>query len=462
MKVDFLKAIADGTQDVAKAAAAGVSPQQFVPVGTLNQPVRSDWDFYRADRDGFKACSWVYACIDRLGGACSTIPWRVMKKKAKGGKAFGGEWEPTDDDPRALAIEYPNDIMSRQFMMTAGVQHLGIGGNSLWKNVGVTRARGNDLVRVPSEFWPLNPGVWRPVPNEITWISGYKRRDKPYEPALSVGEVIHTQFPDPLNLIWGLSPMRAIARVIDMDVEHVRWNAALSRNRMTPETAIVDRTLKSNEQLDEAADRLAARYAGPEQAGRPLMLGAGAEVLRLGLTPQEMAWIESRRFTLIEICAAFGLIPSLFVPDAKYSNQDVAVKYMWENGAMRFLSAFEDAFNTRLVARKDRPTIWVHFDLAGVPALSDSLEKRLEAHERAVRSAIPPNQSFVIFDIPCAPVEGGDKPLVLGTLVPLEQMLAEPDPETVDPSDALPPGDGTAAAGGPENDTGAAGDAGNG
>jgi HK97 family phage portal protein len=449
VKVDLLQALADSSADISKAANAGVSPSQFIPTGGLNQPVRADWDHARADRDGFKTCSWVYACIDRLSGACSSVPWRMMEKKGKRGIGKG-EWEPNDDSPYTLAIEYPNDIMSRQFMMAAGVQHLGIGGNALWKNVSVTRAGG----RVPSEFWPLNPNVYRPIPDELKWISGYKRRDKPYETPLEVSQVIHAQFPDPANLIWGLSPMRAIARVIDMDVEHVKWNAALPGNRMTPETAIVDRNLKTDTQLDEAADRLAERYSGPDRAGRPLMLGAGAEVLRLSLTPQEMGWIESRRFTLIEICAAYGLIPSLFVPDAKYSNQDVAVKYMWENGATRMLSVFEDAFNTRLIPRALRSKLWIHFDLSGVPAMSDSLEKRLEAHERAVRSAIPPNQSFVIFDIPCPPVEGGDKPLVLGTLVPLEQVVAEPDTSNPEATEG--------GAGQGEQDQGPGGDGGNG
>ena len=430
MKVDLLKALADARADVSKKAS-GDLPPQFVPNGALNQPIRADWDHARADREGFKSCSWVYACIDRLQGACSTVPWRVMKKRK--GKVYGSEWDVTDDDPRALAIEYPNDIMSRQFLVSAAIQHLGIGGNALWKNVGVTRNGG----KVPSEFWPLNPNVWRPVPSEATWISGYKRSDKPYEPMLQVNEVVHAQLPDGANLIWGLSPMRALAIAIDMDGQQLRGNLALSKNRFTPETAIIDKAAIYPHQLDEAADRLAARYSNPEDSGRPLLLGAGADVIRLGLSPKEMGWIESRRFTLIEICAAYGLIPSLFVPDAKYSNQDIAVKYMWENGATRYLSVLEDAFNTRLVPRKERASLWIHYDTSAVPALAESMEKRLEAHERAIRSAIPPNQSFLIFNIPCPPVEGGDKALVLGTLVPLEQVVAEPpepDPGLMDPA----------------------------
>jgi HK97 family phage portal protein len=428
VKVDLLAALAAASDDVQKAAAAGVSPDQFVPMGLPGQPISADWDHAKADTDGFKACSWVYACNDRLSGAVASVPWRVMEKK--GSRSAGkGEWEAQDGHPYELAIEYPNEIMSRQFVMAALTLHLGIGGNALLKNVAVTR--GGE--RVPSEFWPLNPAHYRPIPDEAKWISGYKRLNKPYDRPLEVWQVVHAMLPDPANLLWGLSPMRALSRVIDMDVDHVAWNAALPKNRMTPETAIIDKNLKNDKQLDEAANRLAARYGGAVNAGRPLVMGAGAEVLRLSLTPQEMGWIESRRFTLIEICAAYGLIPSLFVPDAKYANQDVAVKYMWENGAARMLSAFEDAFNTRLIPRVLRSKLWIHFDLSGVPAMSDSLEKRLEAHERAVRSAIPPNQSFIIFDIPCPPVEGGDKPLVMGSLMPLEQMVAEPDTSIPEP-----------------------------
>ena len=443
VRAETLKAAGSGQ---GRDAAPNPSAAGFLPIGGApHQPYAgATWDHKRADQEGFKACSWVYACIERLAGSCSQVPWRVMRRKARSGPGSRtGEWELTEDDPRALAIEYPNAVMSRQFLVHGAVQNLGIGGNGLWRAIHVTR-KGRP---VPSEFWPISPAVYRPIPVQEgqtlppsrpglparTWIEGWRRLDRPFVAPLSPESVVHFQLPDPDNFLWGLSPMRAVARSIDMDVEHVRWNASLPKNRMMSETAIVDRNIKTDVQLQEALDKLQQRYAGPRAAGTPLLLADGTDVLRMGLTPVEMAWIESRRFTLIEICAAFGLSSAMFMPDSKYANLQESVRYMWENGATRFLSILEDALNTSLVPIEERASLWIHYDLSGVEAMKDSLEKRLEAHERAVRSAIPPNASFVMLDLPVDAVKNGDVPLVAGTLVTLESLTEEaPDEDTTD------------------------------
>lgn len=458
MKISLSRALADAAADVQKSVDAGVGPGQFSPGGYSfagGQPVQVDWDQDRAIRDGFKACSWVFACLDRLGGACSSVPWRVMEKSGR-----GSEWEAQDGHPLELAIEYPNEQMSRQFLINLMVQYLGCGGNGLMKVVGVTRK--NEVI--PDELWPISSSRYRPVPvdedapikfrngRQVVWIEGYKRIDRPYKDMLFPEQVIHAQFPDPSNPVWGMSPMRSIARVIDMDVKQVAWNSVIPDNHMVPSGAFVDRALRTDGQLDEAARKLAERYGSPDRAHLPLVLGAGTDWLRMSLTPQEMDWIESRRFTMLEICAAFGLVPSLFVPDAKYANQDSAIKYMWKNGAHRFLSVLEDAFNMRFVPRARRGQLYIHFDLSVIPDIQDTLPARLEAHERAVRSGIPPNRSFILLDIPVDPVEGGDVPLVLGTYVPLGQLVAPPEPRPVpDPEDGVP-GQGDQGAGDQKQD----------
>src|SRR5258708_40027528 len=123
----------------------------------------------------------------------------------------------------------------------------------------------------------------------------------------------------------------------------------------------------------------------------------------MALSRVEMEWLESRRFTLTEICAAFGTLPSLFIPDAKFTNQDVAVRYMWENGAKRLLEGIQDDANLKLVADADRRKVFLHYDTNGVKQLEEPLEDRLKAHLSAVQGGIPINRSIVMLDLPTPP-----------------------------------------------------------
>lgn len=409
------------------ASSEAQSPQEFLPWGAMGRPLWQEWNAERAFRDGYEICSWVFACIDRLAGAVASVPWQVKRRT-------GEEWEHEADDPIEIAIEYPNDFHSRQFLVTMAVQHLGITGNVLWKTV---RVRGE-----VNEFWPMSPLLWKPVPHATKWLSHYEAAvpGKVTKERLEPAAVVHSQFPNPLQPLWGVSPLRAIRQTVDMDVRHVAWNRKAVETAMVPTGAFISPEITNEAQMREARKKIHEWWTGPENAKEPLLLGAGGKWERMAMTPAEMDWIESRRFSLIEICAAYGLLPSMFVPESKYANLGESVRYMWENGAARLLSVLEDGLNTRLIPRAERASRWIHFDLSGVTALQDNIAKRLESHERAVRSAVPPNKSFILFDLPVDPVPGGERGYISGALVPLEE---EPEKESL-PMVPLVPGQPTA------------------
>lgn len=393
-----------------------------MPVGASGTPAPKEWDHAAAVKYGYKASGWVYAALFRLAAAVASVPWRVMQRK-------GEDWEPVPEHEWELAIEHPNQWMSRQFLMQFLVLSLGCGGNALTRGIfvgGGTKGRGKLF-----ELWPLQAASVNVVSgaglNPPRWIVRYESVDKreTWDPT----EICHAQFVDPSNPLWGMSPLRAIANTVDMDVQMIKWNRQAMANQLVPSGAFVAPNIKTQPQRDELAALLAEHYASPDNARKPLVLpGEGAAqttFLKMALSPAEMDWIASRRVTLKEICAALGILPALLDPEGVGNLgggkvMEEAVKYMWENGAMAYLTAIEDAFNAWLVARADRGKLWVHYDLSGVTALQDNLEKRLEAHVKAVASGVPVNKSFIMLDLPVDPVPGGDRPLVPVTLTDLD------------------------------------------
>lgn len=445
MKVSFLGGLAAAAEDVRKRASPLSSPEilspaQFGANGLAyghNQVAQNDWDERKAVQEGYRSSTWPFACMDRLQGACSAVPWVVYEKRGRRRR----EWERQDGHPYELVIEYPMPgLLSRQALISGMVLSICTGGNALAKVIYVTR--GGE--QVPSELNPMGTAIWRPVPvgdydkprfrfnregkeKQIQWIEGYRRLDRPRDEVIEPWRVVHAQKLDPGSWIWGMSPMRPIAPIIDMDRAMVAWNALMPKQFMVPAGAFVDRNLKTDGQLREAARNLQARYQDPARQGVPLFMGAGHDWIKMGQTMVEADWDASRKTNRDEVCAAFNISPTLFVSDSKYANMEQGRAHLLENGARDLLELLQDAFNTTLVPDARRREVYIAYDLADVPGVKDTLPQRLESHERAVRSGIPVNSSIYVHGLDVPPVEGGDTPLVMGTLVALPGLTAKPE-----------------------------------
>jgi phage portal protein BeeE len=446
VKISFVAGLAAAAEDVQKRASAPappaeiLSPAQFAGSGYSygsGQTVQTDWDEQRAIQEGYRSSTWPFACMDRLQGAASSVPWVVYERRGRRRR----EWERQDGHPYELAIEYPMPgLISRQTMVSGMVLSICCGGNALARVIYVTRGK----EQIPVELNPMSTALWRPVPvgdyekprfredregflKQIQWVEGYRRLDRPRDEILEPWKVIHAQKLDPGSWIWGMSPMRPIAPIIDMDRAMVAWNARMPTQFMIPAGAFVDKNLRTDGQLREAAQNLRARYQDPARQGVPLFMGAGQEWIKMGQTMVEADWDASRKTNRDEVCAAFNISPTLFVSDSKYANMEQGRAHLLENGARDLLELLQDAFNTTLVPDSRRREAYIAYDLADVPGVKDTLPQRLESHAKAVGAGIPVNSSIYIHGLDVPPVEGGDTPLVSGLLVPLPQLVAKPE-----------------------------------
>jgi phage portal protein BeeE len=463
LKISFTAALASAAGDVQKRASAlpareVVSPAQFGGAGYSpggGQTVQTDWDERKAIQEGYRSSTWPFACMDRLQGACSAVPWVVYERRGRKRK----EWERQDGHHYEICIEYPMPgLLSRQSLVSGMVLSICCGGNSLSRVLYVKR----DREEVPVELHPMSTALWRPVPvgdfDKPTmvknregqqvftrWIRGYKRIDR-NDPPIEPWRVVHAQKLDPGVWTWGMSPMRPIAPIIDMDRAMVAWNARLPNQNMVPAGAFVDPHLRTDHQMQERSRQLRARFQDPSLQGAPLVMGADTTWLPMGHTMVEADWDASRHSNRDEVCAAFNVSPTIFVSDAKYANAEQGRIMLYENGARDFLELLQDAFNNALVPDSRRRDLFIAYDLSDVPGVRDTLPARLEGHERAMRSGIPVNSSILLFDLDVAQVDGGDLPLVPATLTTLRSLTEEPAPPPVDDgtddgSVPIPPGD---------------------
>lgn len=360
--------------------------------------------------DGYGACSWVYACVSKLAQLVSSVPWTIQARASE-----RDEWEVRDDDPLARLLEFPNPRMSRKAFMQFQALLLLLKGNALSHLVAGENGESPEL-------WPLNPAQYDPIADATGWIYGYRSRETRKD--VLAEEVAHAMLPDPSNPLWGIAPLKPLADVVAADIDAVKWNRAQLKNQGVPAGVFADPNISTDEALAEANARISARF-GASGARKPLVIGGGATWQSMSQTPVEMDWLESQKFAVTRITAAYGLLPALFAPEAAtYSNLQIAVEWAWNNGAVPLLDSFEDSFNLLLIPRRERGVRCVKYDLSDVPALQAKLADKAAPFAQFVANGVPINAAAAMLELPLQSIAGGDDPLVSSSLVKLSEVGA--------------------------------------
>jgi HK97 family phage portal protein len=390
---------------------------QTLPNWQHNRPLDKEWDSALAIREGFKVSTWVYAAVQSRAEAVASLPWRVMTRTGP-----GEEWKPAPGHPLETLLEYPNAAMSRQDLIELTEQHMDLGGNALWTIIFGTSLRRES--KVPVEFWPINPAGLKPIPHQQQFISGYEEWREGQRFVIPAAETIHFKFNDPANPYWGMSPLQAMARVVDTDVAAVAWNKASFDTRAIPETVFtVDRPL-TREEWENIRAEVRANYVGGRQ---PWVVGNGAKVDLLSWKPTEMDFIESRKLTREEILAGYRVPPPVvgIYEDATLANLDVSFKAFWKKTVIPLADNLKGCYNRVLVPFfGDRATLMVDYDTTGIPELREDMGIKSEIYERLVKNGVPPNVAIELLDLDMDPIDGGDIGYLPATMTPMG-MLGE-------------------------------------
>ena len=220
------------------------------------------------------------------------------------------------------------------------------------------------------------------------WVDGWehqhsgKTRVFTRDRASGRSNILHLKLFNPSDDRYGLSPMEAAARAVDVHNAGGQWAKALLDNAARPSGALIvsanagDSRL-TGDQLNRLRDELETLYSGPHNAGRPLLLEGGLDWKPMGHSPAEMDFIEARREAAREIALAFGIPPMILgLPgDNTYSNYKEAnlafyrqtVLPLVRKTASALSQFFEPWFGAGLIVQPDEDNL---------PALSEERTQR--------------------------------------------------------------------------------------
>lgn len=358
---------------------------------------------------GVLGLSAVWGCVNLVAGTIATLPLVVYRSD-------GVSKTVARDHPLyRLLHDSPNyDQTSVDFVefVAASLE--------LWGNayIRVNRSEGARGSRVTS-LEPVAPNlvVTRRLPNgsiEYAWTSdGVTHRET------DAGMAHVRGFGG--NPLGGMSTLHfgrnvfGLARAVD------RAAGTTFRNGMRASGVLTFKDWLSPENRVITQTKLADHTMGAVNAGRPLILEGGTTWQSLSMNPDDAQMLESRRFSVEEVCRMFGVPPHM-VGHTENSTS-------WGTGLAeqtlafqkftlrRRLKRIEQAFEKQLLTPAERAGgLSIEFNLEGL--LRGDSEARADFYEKMLGMGVMTiNEARALENLP--PVSGGEVPRIQMQNVPI-------------------------------------------
>lgn len=338
-----------------KASAA----RSLIALSTLGRPVWTPRDYDRLAREAYEQNAVAFRCVRMIAEAAASVPWLLYE----GGREH-------DRHPLLSLLARPNPMEGGADLMEAWYGYLQVAGNAYLEAVQV----GGEV----RELYALRPDRMKVVPGVRGWPEAYEYavngrtlvfREEPDRP------ILHMKAFHPTDDHYGLSPLEAAARAVDIHNAAGAWNKALLDNAARPSGALVYKgqdgagTL-TEDQFDRLKRELEENYSGSANAGRPLLLEGGLDWQQMGLGPRDLDFNEAKNAAARDIALAFGVPPMLLgIPgDNTFSNYREANLVFWRQTVVPLVRKTATAL-TRWLGPRFGQDLILGVNLDGVPAL---------------------------------------------------------------------------------------------
>lgn len=352
------------------------SVNRLIAAWFLGEPVWTPTDFGNLAREGFEKNVWVYRCVMSIAQAGSSVPWILYRKDRT------GTLKELYHHPFLDLWNRPNPMMSKQQFLENVIAFQLLAGNAYIQEAGPKNGP-------PMELWVLRPDRVRIIAGR-DGIAGYEYKiDEQLKQKFPPDIITHFKLFSALDDWYGLSPIQVAARGIDADNFANAWNASLFQNGARPSGAMITEGTLSEEQYKRLKQEIREQYSGMKNSGRPMLLEGGLDWKEMSLSPKDMDFIESKKLSRLEICAAFGVPPELLGDHehATYSNYQEARKAFYQDTVIPILVRIRDKINSHILP-KFGDNLYLDIDRDEIDALQEDRDRVWDRAIRAVQYGI--------------------------------------------------------------------------
>jgi len=353
------------------------------------------------------AAAW--ACVNLLAGTIASLPLMVYRTR-------GGARTVASDHPLYRILhDSPNADQTALDFWEFVCASLELHGNAYAE---VVRARNGRIIALGVPIPPELVSVRRRDDGalEYEWVDQGRRiiagQDK----------VLHIRgFGG--NPLGGLSTLSAGRQSFGLAQAIERASGDTFRNGVRPSGLLKTADTLTIDQRKQAEELLQEKFSGAINAGRPMLLDRGMDWVQLSISPEDAQMLQSRAFSVEEVCRFFGVPPFMVGHTEKTTSWGTGLEQQ-TLGFQKFtlrrrLKRIEQAIEKQLLSVADRLAgITIEFNLEGL-LRADSAARASFYQLMLTNGVMTINEVRSLENLP--PVEGGDEPRMQMQNVPITQ-----------------------------------------
>jgi len=294
----------------------------------------SDWSDGQRERLAITS-SWVYSDIRGIANEASQADVGIYERQ-------GEELEEVIDHEFEQIMRRPNEFMGGAWLRQYSIYWWLLRGEAYWLKV-------FDQSGAVREIWPLPASRMRPIPDPLTYISGYGYRSQQGEPEqlLEVEQVCFFRFPNPFDYHRGLSPLSAYQLALETDVSAARWNRDFFNNGASLQM-ILSVPHMTQSQFEQVKMDIDSQLMDEQ---RRFLIGRAGDIKAepVTVTQQDAEFLAGREFSRQEIDRIFGYPAGYWSERANRANAEAAKATFIEQAVWPLLVLMHDEITSQIV-----------------------------------------------------------------------------------------------------------------
>ncbi|MDR1489935.1 MAG: phage portal protein [Desulfovibrio sp.] len=352
--------------------------------------------------------SAVYRAIAFISNTVAILPWGVYLDQ-----------EPkTSDAVHRILRKRPNPEMSAFEFMRLMVSSSLIWGNAYAE---IEFTNGN----VPKHLWFIHPACVTPR-RDNSGVLFYQVSVHNQTQYFNANQIFHIRNIGSDGIV-GYSIIGLAARSIGGGIAAEEFESNLYKNHALPSGVLEHPKTLSGEAVVRLRDQFGDRFGGSKNAGKPIVLEEGMKFSPLTFKPEDLQFIESRRFTVEEIARWFGLPPHKLSDTSRstYNNIEHQSQEVINDAILPWCKALESEADYKLLGSR-KEDVYTKLDIRGL--LRGDNASRAQYYTSMLQNGVySVNDVRSLEDMPS--VAGGDKHLVQLNMTTIENAGEVPESE---------------------------------
>ena len=322
----------------------------------------------------------VSGCVQVISSSIASLPVYVYRQGEKGRDTLTAH-------PLARLIRRgPNEHMTWPDFIEFVMAQVLLRGNALAEIVTDNSGRIAALKPIPWEWASVgmlsNGKLYYDV-QDVVSIYGARGRVR----RLLEDEVFHLRDRTDDTLI-GKSRIQRACSAIENAMDAQTSASALLRNGLNPSGAVTLEGKLDKEQKAYLRRNIEEMHAGPANRAKFLILDQGLDYKPMSITPEDAELLESRRFSVEEICRIFQCPPPLVqvYENNTFTNAETAGKWFSQFTISPWCRKIEAEHTRSVFSASARDNTYLEFDLSGFQRGDHAA--RWEGHQIAVQNGI--------------------------------------------------------------------------